>query len=98
MTTQNNTQEIVTKLGSKFVLRTGITYGQHRELLDVYLNEKEGTLKGETVGLADRKSFEFVVVSIDGETEGLYEKCKQMSYTDVRPVFLAIKEAISPKE
>lgn len=88
------TKEIETKLGTKFILKDSITYGEHLELKDVYLSKKDDISISRE---ADKKGFEFVVVSINGETENLYEKFKQLPYSDVQEVVGAIKESISPK-
>ena len=89
-----NTKEVVTKLGTKFVIKDSITYGEHLDLKDVYLTKKDDiTMSRE----ADKKGFEMVVVSIDGVTENLYEKFKTLPYTDVQEVLEEVKNSISPK-
>lgn len=88
------TKEITTKLGTKFVLKESITYGEHLDIKDVYLSQKDSIFISRE---ADKKGFEFVVVSIDGLTTELYEKFKKLPYSDVEEILTMIKEAISPK-
>ena len=89
------TKEITTKLGTKFILNDAITYGDHLALKDVYLSDKDAiTLSRE----ADKKGFEFVVVSIDGKTENLYEEFKKLPYPDIAPVLAEIKTTLNPKK
>ncbi len=90
-----STKEIVTPAGTKFVINETITYGQHRQLVEAYLNKTD---PDEVVSAkADRLGFGFVVVSIDGETEKLYEKFLDLSYPDVTGILEVIKEKLSPK-
>ncbi len=90
------TKEIKTAAGVVFVLNEYITYGQHRDISKIYLDEK--TSDWEKSDQADRMGFGFVVVSIDGDTKDLYEKLRGMAFTDVQPVVEEVKKILSPKK
>ena len=91
----SNTKEITTAGGKKIVIKTFITYGDHLKLVDIY---GEDTLsKNEKFRKADKTGAELVLVSIDGETEGLYEKYLALPLADATEVADALKEVLNPK-
>lgn len=91
------TKEITTKAGVKFVLKDSITYGDHLDLKDVYL-ESEGKSTKELSREADKKGIELVVVSIDGKTENIFEEFKKLNYSDIAEVNTEIKGILNPKK
>lgn len=90
-----NIKEVTTKNGHKVVLKSFITYGEHRSLLAIYLNEAED--KAAVADKADRRGVEIGLVSIDGETENLYEKLSGMNVTDAQEIMKELEAVVSPK-
>lgn len=93
MTTQ--TKEVLSPKGVKFLLNETITYGQHLELVAIYLDKTQ--TDSIVTAKADKAGFGFVVTSIDGATEGLYEKFLAMPYPETKPILEAIKAILDPK-
>lgn len=90
-----NTKEIVSKAGTKFVLKDSITYGDHLDIKEIYLLDQT---PAELARQADKKGIELVLVSIDGKTENLYEEFKKLPYSDVSEIVVEIKNRLSPKK
>lgn len=90
-----NTKEIISKAGTKFVLKDSITYGDHLDIKEVYLSEKT---PAEMARDADKKGIELVIVSIDGKTENIYEEFKKLPYGDVDEIIVEVKNRLSPKK
>ena len=91
---QPQTKEIVTKAGTKFVLNESITYGQHREITNIYLTKKDDIAISSE---ADKRGVEIVVVSIDGVTENIYDKFLSLPFADIQEVLKEIRDVINPK-
>lgn len=91
----NEKIEVTTKGGVKFLLNPSITYGQNQELVNVYL--EEGLNKKQVMERADKMGVEFVVHSINGSTEKIYEAFKGLSYPDALEIMPKIKAILDPK-
>lgn len=87
--------EFITKSGVKAVLRPFITYGQHRDIMSSYLDEKQ--TKATTVEMADRKGVEAVLVSLNGNEKDIYEAFKALPLTDAQELTAEIKKVLDPK-
>lgn len=89
------TKEFITDGGVKFVLNEYITYGQHRELTNIYLSKKEDTEMSQE---ADKKSIEMVVFSINEKTENVYAEFLKLPFSDVQGVLKEVKKIVNPKD
>lgn len=88
-------KEITTKNGYVVVLKGAITYGEHLQIVDVYGDETI-TAK-DKFRAADKLGAELVIVSINGETEKLYDKYLSMDLEDATEITALIKEVLNPK-
>lgn len=93
---ETKTHELKTVAGNVFVIKDSITYAQHRELTKVWLQKnKEDSVLAEE---ADKMGMEFVIVSLNGSSEKIYETLSQLPFGDLAPVIEDVKSILNPKQ
>lgn len=93
----SNTKEIKTA-NHVFVVNEFITYGQHREITNLYIQAGE---KDQSISLIsndiDKKGFELVIVSMDGTKENIYDRVSAMPFTEAQEIAEYVKSVLNPK-
>jgi hypothetical protein len=94
--------------GNKVEIKKWITGKDVREIRSVYLNSTKIGIKGtspdvqgitgELIEKAENKTIEVVVVSIDGEKEGIVEKILALRSDDYNFVMEKIREVTNEKK
>ncbi len=85
-------------------LKEYVTYGQHRKLVEFYANnlKKDGDVNSKTEGdimaAADKLGAEMVLVSIDGQTENLYEMILELPVLEGKEIMELVAEVLDPKK
>ncbi len=96
------TKKITTPIGNQVIeIKTYITGREKRDITNIYLsgnldfNADTQSIKGINAGLADKAqdlALQTIVVSIDGNAEGIVEQILNMRSEDTDFIFKAIDE------
>ena len=109
MDTQRPTREITTTNGHTVVLREFITGREQREIQQIFLRKVQmgkltmdeptiNSFDASAVGEAQDKAVAFVVVSVDGNTEGVVDAVLNLQSQDTQEVIDAINEITAGKK
>lgn len=107
-TSQRPTREITTKGGHRVVLKTYATGRESAEIQAVFMRSAKYHLEGNEMKMdgfdpsvtieANGKSFELLVVSVDGETDDIENRVYNLPTEDCDDVLAAIEEATGKKK
>lgn len=108
MDDKRETKEITTPSGHKVVLNSYITGREKRAITNVFLEKAEMTMvgntpnisgiKGDVANLAEDKTIEIMVVSVDGSTDGILDKVLNLPAKDYDFIVSAINEMTGKKK
>lgn len=108
MDSERDQKELVTKNRHKVSVYTYITGGEMRQIQDVYLSKaevsldgKDASFKGITGDLANKaqdKTFELLIVSVDGNKENVVQLVADLRVEDYDEVVDALNEITSVKK
>jgi myo-inositol-hexaphosphate 3-phosphohydrolase len=92
----SKTKEITTTSGLKAVIKTSITYGDHQEIVGIWMDE-EKSAKSELLKKANKAGVEKVVVSLDGSEEAIYERFNNLDLEDGSEIMVEVTAVLNPK-
>lgn len=108
MNSDREIKDFETKNGHKVRMYTYITGGEMRQIQDVYLEKAEVSLSGKDVSFsgitgdlaskAQDKTFELLIVEIDGSSENVVKSVADMRVEDYDEVVKALNEITNIKK
>lgn len=105
---KRETKEYTTPSGRKVVLNSYITGRENREITNIFLEKAEMTMvgntpnitgiKGDITNLAENKTIELMVVSVDGQTDNVLDTILDLPTQDYDFIVLTMNELKGKKK